>query len=270
MSGLGEERQAPTSASGATDLPDLEFTGERLVPGKTVEPLFREHEERYIFAGRYVEGKDVLDVASGSGVGSAYLRDAGARSVRGFDIDPQAVAFAAARYSGCSFAVCSATDLALPEDSVDAVISFETIEHLHDQPKFIAECKRVLKPGGMFICSTPNARLSRLRNANEFHVHEMPLAEFQALIAASFGQCEFFSQSERVYPVFLAKRVVANTLRAAGLLGAVSRQLEKRPTGPLRDHFGGDPTARSSIVPARSNALFQPMFVIAVARAPRK
>jgi 2-polyprenyl-3-methyl-5-hydroxy-6-metoxy-1,4-benzoquinol methylase len=266
MSGLGHEQTASPAAAGAT-LPDLEFTGERIVPGKTVEPLFWEHEERYLFAGRYVQGKDVLDVACGSGVGTDYLRTAGARSVRGLDIDPQAVAFAAARYRDCEFALCDATELCLPDKSVDIVVSFETIEHLHDQPKFIAECKRVLRPGGTFICSTPNARLNHLRGVNEFHVREMPLAEFQSLVAASFAHSEFFSQSERIYPVFLAKRIVANALRSVGLLGLVSRLLgKKRTCGPLRDHFGGESDTCSSIVPARANALFQPMFMIAVAR----
>src|SRR5262245_26418201 len=48
-----------------TTTPTLEVTGERIIPGKTAEKLFREHEERYVFAGQYVSGKDVLDVACG-------------------------------------------------------------------------------------------------------------------------------------------------------------------------------------------------------------
>jgi SAM-dependent methyltransferase len=40
--------------------------------------------------------------------------------------------------------------------SFDAVISLETVEHLRRPEEFLAECKRVLRPGGLFICSTPN------------------------------------------------------------------------------------------------------------------
>lgn len=266
MSELGKDNAAAGAA-----LPQLEFTGERIVPGKTVEPLFCEHEERYVFAGAYVKDKDVLDVACGSGVGTAYLHAAGARSVRGLDIDPQAVAFAAARYPGCEFAVCNATELCMADNSVDVVVSFETIEHIHDQPRFIAECRRVLRPGGIFICSTPNSRLTSLRSANEFHVREIPLAEFKTLVAAGFGEQEFYSQSERVYPVFLARRVVANTLKALGILAAVKKLIRGNgASGPMRDQFGGGSAACPSIVRERSNALIQPMFMIAVARAPLK
>jgi predicted RNA methylase len=100
---------------------EFEFTGERIVPGRTAEHLFREHEERYAFAAQYVKGKDVLDVACGTGVGSWFLRRAGARKVWGLDIDPQAVAFAKARYADVSFAQCDATELCLPDRSIDVV-----------------------------------------------------------------------------------------------------------------------------------------------------
>jgi len=47
-----------------------------------------------VFAGQYVAGKDVLDLACGSGVRTSFLRQAGARRVWGLDIDPEAIAFA--------------------------------------------------------------------------------------------------------------------------------------------------------------------------------
>ena len=94
----------------ATEAVDLEFTGERIVPGKTAEALFRHHEERYIFAGQYVRGKDVLDIACGTGVGASFLRGAGAHRVWGLDIDPDAISFAKARYAECEFAQSDATD----------------------------------------------------------------------------------------------------------------------------------------------------------------
>src|SRR6267143_674405 len=119
--GLIEESMTTLGAA----VPDLEFTGERIVPGKTGEALFREHEERYVFAGQHVSGKDVLDVACGTGVGTSFLRGAGARRVWGLDIDPDAIAFAKARYGDCEFAESDATDLCLPDSSIDVVVSFE-------------------------------------------------------------------------------------------------------------------------------------------------
>ena len=73
--------------------PNLEFTGERIVPEKTTEPLFREHEDRYLFAGQYVSDKDVLDVACGTGIGTQYLLKAGATKCIEIDIDAQTIEY---------------------------------------------------------------------------------------------------------------------------------------------------------------------------------
>src|ERR1700726_2641680 len=67
--------------------PDIHYTGERIVPGKIPENLFLEHGPRYVFAGGFVNGMRVLDVACGSGIGTHYLLKAGAQSCLGFDID---------------------------------------------------------------------------------------------------------------------------------------------------------------------------------------
>ena len=46
--------------------------------------------------------------------------------------------------------------LPLADSSVDIVINFQVIEHLWDQPQFVSECARVLRPGGRLLMSTPN------------------------------------------------------------------------------------------------------------------
>jgi ubiquinone/menaquinone biosynthesis C-methylase UbiE len=142
-------------------IPILPFTGERIVPGMGAEALFRQHEVRYLFAGSFVKNNRVLDVASGSGLGTDYLLRSGAQSCVGLDIDQAAIEYARARYPNCEFTQCEATRLCLADDSVDVVVSFETIEHIKDQKAFLSECKRVLKPEGLVICSTPNRTLSR-------------------------------------------------------------------------------------------------------------
>jgi ubiquinone/menaquinone biosynthesis C-methylase UbiE len=252
--------------------PEVDFTGERIVPGRTAEHLFREHEERYVFAGQYVKGKDVLDVACGTGVGSSFLKHAGARNVWGLDIDPQAIAFAKTRYGVVSFAQCDATELCLPDGSVDVVVSFETIEHLQDHQKYIKECRRVLRPGGVFICSTPNTRLYGRRWKNEYHVHELSIQEFQSLLASQFGELRLFSQSERIYLLYLLRCFVSRILDAIGwketLLEILGRKLKE---GPLREEFAsGDLATSPSIVPYRNSIMVQPIYMLAVARVTRE
>ena len=201
---------APGSESSTSALPDfacaglqngngsvdtLVVTGERLVPGALADRLFREHEARYVFAGEFVAGKQTLDVACGTGMGTKYLSVAGAVSSIGLDIDPTAVSFASKFYGGCKFAQCDVTRLCIASASIDVVVSFETIEHIEDQAKFLNECHRVLKPGGVLICSTPNQMLSKWAPRNPFHVRELTVSEFTDTVSSIFGDVQLFSQN---------------------------------------------------------------------------
>jgi SAM-dependent methyltransferase len=178
---------------------DLEFTGERFVPGIAGE-IAHEHWHRYAFARRYVEGKRVLDVACGEGYGSALLAGV-ASSVTGVDIDATAIAHAHASYAALAnvrFEEGSAASLPLPDASVDAVVSFETIEHLPraDQPRMLAEISRVLTQDGMLLLSAPNpVEYSSARNyRNPFHLHEPDRAELGALLEHAFPVQRWYRQ----------------------------------------------------------------------------
>jgi ubiquinone/menaquinone biosynthesis C-methylase UbiE len=182
---------------------DITFTGERFVPGCAGEIAY-EHWHRYAFARRFAAGKRVLDAACGEGYGSALLGTV-AQSVVGVDIDASAIAHARERYgegSRVRFIAGSCAALPMPDASVDAVVSFETIEHLDaaDQPKMLAEFARVLEPEGLLIISSPNKRLySDAREyVNEFHRHELYRDGLAALLASSFPAQSWYHQ--RVAP----------------------------------------------------------------------
>ncbi len=177
----------------------LEFTGERFVPGLPGE-IAHEHWHRYAFARRFVAGKRVLDVASGEGYGSMLLA-ATAGSVIGVDVDSAAVAHAQATYaqqSNVRFECGSAAALPLADASVDAVVSFETIEHLPRamQPAMLAEIARVLTPAGILVLSAPNpAEYSDARGyRNPFHLHEPTRDELDAMLAVAFPMRRWFRQ----------------------------------------------------------------------------
>jgi SAM-dependent methyltransferase len=178
---------------------DLEFTGERFVPGIAGE-IAHEHWHRYAFARRYVAGKRVLDVACGEGYGTALLAGV-AGAVTGIDIDAGAVAHARKTYAALPnlrFAEGSAARLPLPDASVDVVVSFETIEHLPraDQPRMLAEIARVLAADGVLVMSAPNpVEYSTARNyRNPFHLHEPDRAELAALLGGAFPTQRWFRQ----------------------------------------------------------------------------
>jgi len=139
--------------------PNLPFTGERFVPGVPGEIAF-EHWHRYAFAARLVAGRRVLDAACGEGYGSALLARSAAQ-VTGVDVDAATVEHARERYPGrknLQFDQGSVAALGLKDASVDAIVSFETIEHLaqQDQPRMLTEFARLLAPGGILILSSPN------------------------------------------------------------------------------------------------------------------
>ncbi|KAF1014108.1 MAG: putative S-adenosylmethionine-dependent methyltransferase [Stenotrophomonas maltophilia] len=167
----------------------IEFTGERFVP--TEQGVIRqEHLHRYAWCLPLMEGKDVLDVASGEGYGSAMLASR-ARSVRGVDISQEAVDHAAGRYAALSnltYLQGSAAAIPLADDSVDVVVSFETIEHLLEQEEMMAEIRRVLRPDGVLVMSSPNKEVysDRAGYHNDFHVKELYQVEFQELVGRYF------------------------------------------------------------------------------------
>jgi len=182
----------------------LEFTGERFVPGAAGE-IWYEHWHRYHFAAGLVAGRDVLDVACGEGYGSALLARH-ARHVTGGDVAPAAIDHACARYASAAnldFRVADCTTLPFADASFDAVVSFETIEHIAAQEAFLDEVRRVLRPGGLVVLSCPNrAEYTDKRNVtNEFHVRELYRDELEALLAPRFAHLEWYGQRPGFFSV---------------------------------------------------------------------
>ncbi len=183
----------------------MQFDGERYTSG--IEgPIQREHYHRYLFALRYCEDKHVLDVASGEGYGSSLLGQV-ARSVTGVDIDPKTVDFANKNYMSerVSFRRGDAAKLPIEDQSVDVVVSFETIEHFANQTDFVMEIDRVLRPGGLVIMSSPNREIySELNNyQNPFHVHELNRQEFVDLLGPCFPHIRMLEQGAVVGSLIL-------------------------------------------------------------------
>jgi ubiquinone/menaquinone biosynthesis C-methylase UbiE len=181
---------------------DLEFTGERYLPGVAGE-IWMEHWHRYHFAAPLVAGKRVLDVASGEGYGSALLARTAAK-VTGADIAAEAVAHARAMYAGVKnleFIAAPCTELPIADASVDVVVSFETIEHITGHEAFMAEIARVLAPEGVLILSSPNKlEYSDKRDyANEFHVQELYRDELARLLATRFPHVAWYGQRNSFY-----------------------------------------------------------------------
>jgi hypothetical protein len=166
----------------------LPFTGERLTSefGGQTE---MEHLHRYMLARHLCRGRDVLDIACGEGYGAALLGQA-ASTVIGVEVAEDAVAHAIANYARANlcFRRGDARRIPLDDGSVDVVVSFETIEHIEEQETFLAEVRRVLRPGGKLIVSTPDrdSYSPADRPANPYHVMELTREEFVTLLNRHF------------------------------------------------------------------------------------
>src|ERR1700722_16221416 len=160
------------------------FTGERLTTAIGGQVQI-EHYHRYLFARSLVPGLDVLDVASGEGYGSALLAQV-ARSVVGVEYSEATVRGAGGNFQRTNLGFLRADARALPlsDGCVDSVVSFETIEHFDRQDDFLREVRRVLRPDGTFIVSTPDRDVYSPAGtaANPYHVHELSRIEFDTLL----------------------------------------------------------------------------------------
>lgn len=180
----------------------LKFTGERVIEGATPQRVWLDHVARYIFAGRYVKGKNVLDIACGTGYGLKILYDAGVAKGVGVDISTDTIDYACAEYgrTGLEFKVGNILNIDFSEDYFDVVICFETIEHVQSQEKAFMELWRVLKPNGLLIISTPNRKMtSPGRSINEspynpFHAIEYFSNEFVSVLGNYFEILEVYGQ----------------------------------------------------------------------------
>lgn len=173
------------------------WTGERLETFIFTRDAV-EHLHRYAIANNYIDNKIVLDIASGEGYGS-YLMSEKASFVYGVDIDSSTIDKARLKYNkkNIEFRIGSASEIPIEDNSVDVVVSFETLEHHDKHQEMMLEIKRVLRPNGLLIISTPDKLYySDVRKfKNDYHVKELYKNEFAKLIADNFNQMQILSQT---------------------------------------------------------------------------
>ena len=183
----------------------MEFTGERYIPNLDAPEISYEHWHRYLYATQFVKDKVILDIACGEGYGS-YLLAQYAKQVVGVDISVETIDHAISSYSreNLEFKVGSLAHIPFQDEAIfDGIVSFESIEHVseEEQVAFMKEAKRVLKPGGFLLISTPNKLTysDLCSSKNEFHVREFYPDEFQAFLKTYFRNVMLLGQ--KIYPV---------------------------------------------------------------------
>lgn len=102
-----------------------------------------------------VAGRDVVDIATGTGVTAIAVARAGARSVTGLDAAPKLLAAAASRSQveqlDIGWIEADLGSIPLPDQSADLVVSTFGIIFAEDPSIAIAECRRLVRPGGHIV-----------------------------------------------------------------------------------------------------------------------
>lgn len=160
------------------------------MPGVAEENYwYRRHEAAYLSLLPHCRGKSVLEAGCGEGYGADLMAEQ-ARSVIALDYDELTCRHVARKYPRVRVLRGNLVTLPFPGDSLDVVANLQVIEHLWEQERFLAECHRVLKPGGRLLITTPNrVTFSPGRDTplNPFHTRELSGAELtQLLVDAGF------------------------------------------------------------------------------------
>ena len=208
----------------------------------------------------------ILDVACGIGYGSRILRFHGAKKSVGVDVSKNAIVYAEKHYPESNFFIMDATQLGFRSEVFDVVCSFETIEHIKEFEKYLSEIKNLLKPGGLFIVSTPLKEAWSPygnRSANPFHVREFSQKEFCSVISDFFQIVGIYGQGSCSIERFI---LYPYEVLAIGILGERRIFIDKI-LATLRAEKNREDC---KVVPFRKNRFTIPKYIIAVCRKPKE
>lgn len=174
----------------------MKNTGERHIISESITDkaeLYNHlmHIATYKFAQPYAEGKHILDFGCGSGYGSFGLSKV-AKQVTAVDISAEAVEYAATHYTNKNLKYCLITDL--KDETFDVITSFQVIEHVSNDRKYLETLKKHLKTGGCLLLSTPDKSVRLYRYIqkpwNIFHLKEYTTTGLYNLLSGYFTHIE--------------------------------------------------------------------------------
>ena len=243
-----------------TTVPDRH---ERVVNGFSDDGVMEEHRRRYEFACSYINGARVLDAAGGSGYGAAMLAEQGSQWIAALDFDFPSLRWGRLHHAHVRTHAVGGDCMHMPfaRSTFDVVVSFETIEHLHNPADFLIEVHRVLVPNGLFIVSTPNPFTANFPGGwfsgrtpapeNPHHVREYDMMELRTLLQNLF----------RIESMHMQKALPRLRVSA---IAAEMRLRPKQSPRLLERYHSVFAKADPRVLPYRSGAI--PAFILIVAR----
>jgi 2-polyprenyl-3-methyl-5-hydroxy-6-metoxy-1,4-benzoquinol methylase len=150
-------------------------------------PIHQRLLKAYILAKDHVKGK-LLEVGCGEGRGVEILSPL-SESYVALDKITDVIEKLSHQYPNVAFKQAVVPPFeGVAGDSFDVVVSFQVIEHIQNDKKFLEEIHRVLKPGGKAIISTPNIKMTLTRNP--WHIREYTSRQLIDLCSSIFSRVE--------------------------------------------------------------------------------
>ena len=172
--------------------------------------------KRYYWASQYCAGKDVVEAACGTGQGLGYLVGI-AKSLEAGDYSDKILSIARKHYGNrISLRQFDAQDMPFENESKDVIILFEAIYYLPDAEKFVSECARILRHGGIVLIVTANKDLYDFNpspNSNKYY----GVMELYELISKYGFRTEFFGDTP-VNSISIRQRVLRPVKKLAVML----------------------------------------------------
>lgn len=169
---------------------------ERINPFLREDRFCLDHLLRYLWVRGVCAQKRVLDVACGTGFGSAILSHGNAKAVIGVDKSAETIETCREAWSLPNLTFEAGTFEALPKanfEPFEVIISFETLEHLSDPQGAVGICKDLLCRDGLFVGSVPG-ELDALEE-NEYHLQSFNRPELESMLRSVFRQVKIYRQS---------------------------------------------------------------------------
>jgi 2-polyprenyl-3-methyl-5-hydroxy-6-metoxy-1,4-benzoquinol methylase len=145
------------------------------------------------YVARYSRGADVLDAGCSTGILCEHALSCGAKSVVGLDIEEIRLHKARLRSPSAEFVQADLTKpWPVEPESQDLIVCVEVFEHLRDQPAFLGEVRRALRPEGHIVLTTPNGARWFARSGYDlpeddagYHWHEPTKPELARMLSMS-------------------------------------------------------------------------------------
>ena len=149
--------------------------------------VFQRHLVAYKQAAKIINGT-VLEIGSGEGYGAKELAPFADKYIA-VDKYRSAISQEIQKKNDITFIQAEVPPLNnIDSDSIDFVVTFQVIEHIRNDEFFLNEIKRVLKPGGKMIMTTPNRLMSLTRSP--WHIREYTPEEMYNIVKLFFSDVD--------------------------------------------------------------------------------